>query len=234
MQNVKVLLIEDEPAILRMVQYLLTDEGMTVFTATNGREGLRRFYDIRPDLIVLDLMMPEMDGWETCQRIREMADVPIMMLTARGQDEDMVRGLSTGADDYMVKPFSPEVLLARIQALLRRTGWAKEAEAPAIFNDGRLQIDLEARRVTVAGKPIRLTATEFQLLAYMVANAGRVLTFRQILENVWGWEYQDDTQFARLYTWRLRQKLEKDPKNPNYILTEYGVGYRFERPMRTN
>lgn len=234
MQNVKVLLIEDDPAILRMVQYLLTDEGMTAVTARNGLEGLRCFYATRPDLVILDLMMPELDGWETCQRIREMADVPILMLTARGQDEDMVRGLSTGADDYMVKPFSPEVLVARIHALLRRTGWAKEAETPVVFSDERLQIDLEARRVTVAGKPIRLTATEFQLLAYLVANAGRVLTFRQILENVWGWEYQDDTQFARLYTWRLRQKLEQDPKHPNYILTEYGVGYRFEKPVRAN
>ncbi len=234
MPSVKVLLIEDDPAILRMVQYLLTDEGMTVVTARNGLEGLRSFYATRPDLVILDLMMPELDGWETCRRIREMVDVPIMMLTARGQDEDMVRGLSTGADDYMVKPFSPEVLVARIQALLRRTAWAKETETPAVFCDERLHIDLEARRVTVAGKPIRLTATEFQLLAYLVANAGRVLTFRQILENVWGWEYQDDTQFARLYTWRLRQKLEQDPKNPNYILTEYGVGYRFEKPVRAN
>ncbi|HAJ38420.1 MAG TPA: DNA-binding response regulator [Chloroflexi bacterium] len=234
MPNITVLLVEDDPAILRMVQYLLTDEGMTVVTARNGLEGLRCFYAARPDLVILDLMMPELDGWETCQRIRELADVPILMLTARGQDEDMVRGLSTGADDYMVKPFSPEVLVARIQALLRRTGWAKEAATPVVFSDERLQIDLEARRVTVAGKPIRLTATEFQLLAYLVANAGRVLTFRQILENVWGWEYQDDTQFARLYTWRLRQKLEQDPKNPNYILTEYGVGYRFEKPVRAN
>lgn len=227
--NTKVLTIEDDPALLRLVQYTLAEEGMDVATAANGRDGLRQFYALQPELVILDLMMPEMDGWETCRRIREMADVPIMMLTARGQDEDMVRGLGLGADDYMVKPFSPEVLVARTQALLRRSRMARPEKAPAVYRDDRLFVDLEARRVCVAGMPVRLTATEFKLLAFLVENAGRVMTFRQTLENVWGWEYQDDSHQARLYIWRLRQKIEADPKNPVYIQTEYGVGYRFEK-----
>lgn len=234
MHNAKILTIEDDPALLRLVQYTLAEEGMDVSTASNGRDGLRQFYSLQPELVILDLMMPEMDGWETCRRIREMADVPIMMLTARGQDEDMVRGLDIGADDYMVKPFSPEVLVARAQALLRRSRMARPEKAPAIYRDDRLFVDLEARRVCVEGIPVRLTATEFKLLAFLVENAGRVMTFRQTLENVWGWEYQDDSHQARLYIWRLRQKIETDPKNPVYIQTEYGVGYRFEKQARAN
>jgi len=163
-----------------------------------------------------------------------MADVPIMMLTARGQDEDMVRGLDIGADDYMVKPFSPEVLVARARALLRRNSMARPEKAPATYRDNRMFIDLDERRVCVDGMPVRLTATEFKLLAFLVENAGRVMTFRQTLENVWGWEYQDDSHQARLYIWRLRQKIEEDPKNPVYIQTEYGVGYRFEKQARSN
>jgi len=227
--NTKVLTIEDDPALLRLVQYTLAEEGMDVAIAANGRDGLRQFYSLQPELVILDLMMPEMDGWETCRRIREMADVPIMMLTARGQDEDMVRGLGLGADDYMVKPFSPEVLVARTQALLRRSRMARPEKAPAVYRDDRLFVDLEDRRVCVEGMPVRLTTTEFKLLAFLVENAGRVMTFRQTLENVWGWEYQDDSHQARLYIWRLRQKIEADPKSPVYIQTEYGVGYRFEK-----
>lgn len=232
--NTKVLTIEDDPALLRLVQYTLAEEGMDVATASNGRDGLRQFYALQPELVILDLMMPEMDGWEICRRIREMADVPIMMLTARGQEEDMVRGLDIGADDYMVKPFSPDVLVARTQALLRRSRMARTENAPVIYRDGRLYIDLESRRVCVEGIPVRLTATEFKLLAFLVENTGRVMTFRQTLENVWGWEYQDDSHQARLYIWRLRQKIEADPKNPVYIQTEYGIGYRFENQSRKN
>lgn len=229
-----VLTIEDDPALQRLVQYTLSEEGLDVVTASNGREGLRQFYAVQPGLVILDLMMPEMDGWETCRRIRDMADTPILMLTARSQNEDMVRGLNIGADDYMVKPFSPEVLVARANALMRRArlnSTAPMAAPPTLYRDEHLYIDLDERRVLVKGQPVRLTATEYSLLAYLVENAGRVLTFRQILENVWGWEYQDDTHQARLYIWRLRQKLEIDPKDPTYILTEYGVGYRFEKQL---
>ncbi len=230
MRNPTVLTIEDDPALLRLVEYTLSDRGMDVTTASNGREGLRQFYAVQPQLVVLDVMMPEMDGWETCRRIREMADVPILMLTARSQDEDVVRGLNIGADDYLVKPFSPEVLAARAQALLRRSSMSRVQKKPAAaYRDNRLLIDLVERRVLVDGVAVRLTATEFKLLAFLVENAGLVMTFRQTLENVWGWEYQDDTHQARLYIWRLRQKIEKDPKYPTYILTEYGVGYRFQK-----
>ncbi len=230
MSNPTVLTIEDDPALLRLVEYTLSDGGMEVATASNGREGLRQFYAVQPELVVLDVMMPEMDGWETCRRIREMADVPILMLTARGQDEDVVRGLNVGADDYLVKPFSPEILVARVQALLRRSSMGqREKKSTVAFRDDHLLIDLVERRVLVDGVAVHLTATEFKLLAFLVENAGLVMTFRQTLENVWGWEYQNDSHQARLYIWRLRQKIEKDPKNPVYILTEYGVGYRFQK-----
>lgn len=233
MHDKKVLVVDDDPTLLRLVEYTFAEEAQQVFTASNGAEGLRQFYANQPDLVILDVAMPEMDGYETCRRIRQLADVPIIMLTAFGQNEDIIRGLEAGADDYVTKPFSPEVLVARAKAVLRRAALPPIDEKPVTYRDARVTIDLHERRVIVDGIPIKLTATEYRLLAYMVENAGRVLTFRQMLENVWGWEYQDDTDQARLYIWRLRQKLEADPKNPRYIQTEYGVGYRFEKQLGT-
>ena len=229
MHDKKVLVVDDDLTLLRLVEYTFAEEAQQVLTASNGADGLRQFYANQPDLVILDVAMPEMDGYETCRRIRQLADVPIIMLTARGQNEDIIRGLEAGADDYVTKPFSPEVLVARAKAVLRRAALPPVDEKPVSYRDARITVDLFDRRVIVDGSPVKLTATEYRLLAYMVENAGRVLTFRQMLENVWGWEYQDDTDQARLYIWRLRQKIEADPKNPRYILTEYGVGYRFEK-----
>lgn len=230
MEGNRVLVVDDDPALLPLIEYTFAKEGYEVYTASDGREALRQFFDHRPDLVILDIMMPGMDGWETCRRMREVSDVPIMMLTARGQDEDIIRGLEYGADDYMTKPFSIKVLLARARAVLRRAALPPvEYEDPAIYGDDYLTVDLKERRVTVKGESVKLTPTEYRLLAYLVHNAGHVLTSQQILENVWGWEYQNDLDYVRVYVWHLRQKLEEDPKNPRYILTELGAGYRFQK-----
>jgi DNA-binding response OmpR family regulator len=230
MEEKRVLVVDDDPALLPLIEYTFAREGYEVLTACDGKEALREFFTHKPDLVILDIMMPRMDGWEACRRIREVSDVPIVMLTARGQDEDIVRGLEYGADDYLTKPFSIKVLLAHARAVLRRAALPPvEFTEPTIYADDFLTIDLKERRVTVQGEPVKLTATEYRLLAYLVQNAGQVLTFTQILQNVWGWEYQDDLDYVRVYVWHLRQKLEQDPKNPKYIQTEIGLGYRFEK-----
>jgi len=230
MEEKKVLVVDDDPALLPLIEYTFAREGYEVLTACDGKEALKEFFAHKPDLVILDIMMPRMDGWETCRRIREVSDVPIVMLTARGQDEDIVRGLEYGADDYLTKPFSIKVLLAHARAVLRRAALPPvEYAEPTTYADDFLTIDLKERRVTVGGEPVKLTPTEYRLLAYLVQNAGQVLTFTQILQNVWGWEYQDDLDYVRVYVWHLRQKLEQDPKNPRYIQTELGVGYRFEK-----
>lgn len=232
MEEYSVLVVDDDPALLPLMEYTFAKEGYEVYTAADGREALRQFYAHRPDLIILDIMMPGMDGWETCRRIREVSDVPILMLTARGQDEDIIRGLEYGADDYMTKPFSIKVLLAHARAVLRRAALPPpDYGEPTTYRDEYLTVDLKERRVTVNGDSVKLTPTEYRLLAYLVQNAGQVLTFQQILENVWGWEYQDELDYVRVYVWHLRQKLEEDPKNPKYILTELGAGYRFEKAI---
>ena len=223
------LVIDDDSNLLRLLAYTFSSIGAVVYTAESGEEGLRQFYAQQPDLIILDVKMPEMDGWEVCARIRQLSDVPIIFLTALARDEDIVRGLDCGAIDYVTKPFRPKVLVARAQAALRRTEIASGRSKLPSYRDDYLTIDLEARRVLVCGEPVKLTATEYQLLAYLVENAGRVLTFQQILENIWGWEYQDSINYVHVYMWHLRNKLEEDPKNPRYLLTEHGVGYRFER-----
>ncbi len=229
MQDKKILVVDDDPALVRMVQRALTETGSSVITATNGQDGLRRFYDQRPDLVILDIVMSKMDGWETCRSIRQMSNVPIIMLTAQGSDADIMRGLDYGADDYVVKPFSIDVLLARVRAVLRRAALPAEESQAITYHDDYLLIDLDKRRIVVNGQPIKLTATEYKLLAYLVQNAGRVLSFEQILQHVWGWEYRDSTDYVHVYVSHLRQKIEPDPKQPRYIVTEHGVGYVFER-----
>ncbi|HJX37066.1 MAG TPA: response regulator transcription factor [Anaerolineae bacterium] len=230
MQNEKVLVVDDDPALLPLIEYTFAREGYQVSAASDGKEALRSFFADRPHLVILDIMMPRMDGWETCRRIREVSEVPIIMLTAKGQDEDIIRGLEYGADDYLTKPFSIKVLLARARAVLRRAALPPvERDKPVVYADDYLSVDLGERRVTVEGETVKLTPTEYRLLAYLVENAGQVLTFQQILQSVWGWEYQDDLDYVRVYVWHLRQKLERDPKNPRYVQTEMGVGYRFER-----
>ncbi len=230
MENKKILVIDDDPHLRRLIEATLTQAGGVVFTAADGEEGLREFYARQPDLVVLDVMMPKMDGWETCRMIRRLSNVPIVMLTARGQEDDIIRGLELGADDYITKPFSVKVLVARTQAALRRgTTEPAMVEASSSYQDGYLTVDLAERRVYVKGEPVKLTAKEFDLLQCLLENAGRVLTLQQILEWVWGWEYQDELDYVRVYMWHLRQKIEADPQQPRYLMTEHGVGYRFEK-----
>jgi DNA-binding response OmpR family regulator len=229
LHNRKILVIDDDPEIIELLELMLSRAGATIVAACSGEEGLRQFYAHRPDLIVLDVMMPGMDGLEVCRRIRQLSDVPIIMLTVLGGADDVLRGLEAGADDYVAKPFSCEVLVARAQALMRRSEQSGKEERPVIYDDGYLAIDLQQRKVSVRREPVKLSRTEFKLLAYLLRNAGQLLTYEQILEQVWGVECLDSVHYVHVYTHRLRQKLEKDPANPAYLLNEPGEGYRFKQ-----
>jgi DNA-binding response OmpR family regulator len=226
-----VLVVEDQADLRHMLEVILSGKGAHVIEAADGQDGLRQFFAHQPDLVLLDLMMPEMHGRDVCRRIRRVSATPIIMLTAALRDEDIIRGLESGADDYVVKPFSPNVLLARIRAVLRRqTPRANEKGSPS-FDDGYLTIDLDQRRVQVSGQPVKLSRTEFRLLAYLVRNAGQVLTFRQILDYVWGMGYEGRIDYVHVYISYLRGKLEADPRQPRYLLSERGVGYTFPRSI---
>ena len=227
MDGKKILVIDDDFYVRQLVKTAFAQEGAEVFVAADGQEGLRQFYKHQPDLVVIDLMMPEMDGWEASQRMLDMSDVPIIMLTSLHTDEDMIRGLDQGAIDYVTKPFSPKVLIARAKAALRHA--PARTTQPPVFQDEHLTIDLREQRVLVGGEPAKLTKTEYKLLTYLLRNAGRVLTFQQILEHVWGWEYLESIEYVHVYVSRLRQKLEENPKSPRYLITEYGLGYRFQK-----
>ena len=231
LQGKKILIIDDEPTMLRLVEVIVARAGAKVYTATNGEEGLRQFHTCQPDIVILDVMMPGVDGFETCRLIRRFSDVPIIMLTVLERDKDVIRGFDSGADDYVIKPFNPDVLVARARAVLHRTALPSLAQEPEpiIYDDGYLTIDMKGRRVFVQGEPVKLSAKEYQLLTYLFQNAGQVLTFRQISENIWGWEYRDNTDYVHVYVHRLRQKLEQNPQRPNYLVTAHGVGYRFDR-----
>lgn len=226
--NDKILIIDDEPILVELIQFNLEEEGYEVSTARNGQEGMRLFYTNRPDVVILDLMMPKLDGYEVCRRIREMAETPIIMLTAKGREEDVIKGLDLGADDYLTKPFRVGILLARVRAVLRRARAEPTLIEGPTYSDGYLSIDLEARRVTVDDKIVKLTPTEYKLLALLVRNKGRLLEFRTMLQQVWGFEYIDEIDYLRVYIWHLRRKLEPEPKKPIYLINELNVGYRFE------
>jgi two-component system, OmpR family, KDP operon response regulator KdpE len=224
----KLLIIDDDPILSELLAYNLETKGYTMLRAKDGKEGLRQFEQGKPDLVILDLTMPVLNGWEVCKRIRQASDTPIIMLTAQGSEDDIVRGLDLGADDYLTKPFQIRVLLARIRANLRRSqSYNNVQEAAATYDDGYLSIDIQERMIKLNGDPVRLTPTEFKLLAYLVKNAGRILESRQILESVWGFEYIDDVDYLRVYIWHLRRKIEPNPKEPIYLLNELNVGYRF-------
>jgi two-component system KDP operon response regulator KdpE len=223
----KILVVDDDPMLSELVAYNLQADGYEVVTAGDGQEGLRQFYSERPDLVILDVAMPKLDGYQVCQRIREMSDTPVIMLTARGQEEEIIRGLDLGADDYITKPFQVTVLSARVRATLRRAKTEPMVGDGPNYSDPYLTIDLEARQITVDGEMVKLTPTEFKLLAVLVRNKGRVVEFRQLLESVWGFEYIDDVDYLRVYIWHLRRKLEPDSKEPIYLLNELNVGYRF-------
>jgi len=227
----KILIVDDEPTFVSLVSKALSHKGYEVFTASDGQEALRLLFSHKPDLVLLDVMMPKMDGWQTCSRIREICDVPIVILTGkRKSEEDLVCGLDYGADDYLIKPVGNRELVARVRAILRR------AESPSsqgvkktTYSDNLLTVDVAERRVIVNGERVRLTPTEFKLFALLVENAGRILTHKQLLEKVWGWEYVDDVDHVRIYIWHLRRKIEPDPAQPRYIITEPGVGYYFQK-----
>ena len=229
MRNKKVLIIDDDTFIRRMVEEAFLQEKAHVITAANGHEGLQKFFSERPELVILDVVMPYVDGWETLRQIRNMANTPVIMLTSLKEDKDIVRGLEDGAVDYVTKPFSPKVLVARAKVAMRQLEAIAKPKRPTGFEDDYLNIDIENHRVTANGDPVKLTKTEFRLLTYLVNHAGMVLSFEKILENVWGWEYQDSIQYVHVYMSRLRQKLEPNPKEPRYFMTEFGVGYRFDK-----
>ncbi len=227
-----VLIVDDEPGFINMVGKVLAHQGYTVASAADGQEALRLMFTRKPDLVLLDVMMPRMNGWQTCRRIREVSDVPVIMLTGQQKSEaDIVRGLDYGADEYLIKPVSSRELSARVRAVLRRAELPSSLEAGGgvDYSDDHLTVDIAKRHVTVDGERVRLTPTEFRLLALLVKNAGRVLTHQQLLEAVWGWEYQDDIDHVRIYIWHLRQKIEPEASQPRYIITEPGVGYYFRK-----
>jgi two-component system KDP operon response regulator KdpE len=227
----KILIVDDEQAIRDALGRKLRREGFTVFLAGNGIDGLRLFHAERPDIVVLDIVMPEMDGLTVCRRIREVAETPVMMLSANAiTEEDIVQGLNAGADEYLVKPPRLNEFVARVQALLRRSQMSG-GETETGYNDGYLSVDLQRRHVHVGGTKVHLTPTEFKLLTVLMDNAGRVVTQRELLEQVWGHEYVDDIYYPRVYISQLRRKVEPDPADPKYIITDHRVGYRFEKQV---
>lgn len=229
-QRQRILIVDDEPEALKYVGANLRARGYQVFTAGDGTEALKVAGEQVLDLILLDITMPGPDGFEVCQAVRRESDVPIIMLSARGQERDKVRALDAGADDYMTKPFGIEELLARVRAALRRAAKSDSGPVAPIVAEG-LQLDFGKRKVSVRGQDVSLTPTEYNLLAYLARNAGKVLTHRAILQSVWGPEYGDENDYLWAYVRRLRRKIEPDPQQPRYILTEPSVGYRFEAPQ---
>lgn len=226
-ERTHILVVDDEPRMVRFVRMNLDLEGYSVSEANTGFEALEKVRSELPDLVLLDVMLPEMDGFETLQEIRRVSTVPVIMLTVKGEETDRIRGLDLGADDYVTKPFSPRELVSRIRAVLRRADMAVPATRSLIEVDDELQIDFQNRAVHVRGEEIKLRPTEYRLLYHLVNNAGWVMTHDMLLSKVWGYEYRNDQQILRLYITYLRKKIESDSSQPKYILTERGVGYRF-------
>ncbi len=227
MNQKKVLVVDDEPMMCRLISSIFGDEGAIVSSANSGEEGLILFQAMQPDLVILDILMPSPDGWEVCRQIRDQSDVPIIMLTVLNRSEEIVRALDIGADDYMIKPFDRKVLLARARAILRRSEIVNPLNFNPAYDDGYLAIDVNGEQVTILGKPIRLTATEFDVLAHLYNNSGNVCTFTEILKSIWGEQYKYRAEYIHVYIWRLRQKLERNPRSPLYFISEHSLGYRF-------
>jgi DNA-binding response OmpR family regulator len=222
-----ILVVDDEPRMTRFIRMNLELEGYRVIEAYNGQEALDKVRTDLPDLVILDVMMPELDGFETLEMLREVSSVPVVMLTVRADEEDKVHGLELGADDYITKPFGARELASRVRAVLRRTQGPVTPEEAILQIDDRLSIDFNGRKVIVEGQRIKLRPTEFRLLYHLVENAGWVVPHETLLAKVWGYEYREEIQYLRLYITYLRQKIEPDPSHPRYIFTERGVGYRF-------
>ena len=222
-----ILIVDDEARIIRFVRINLEIEGFEVIEAGNGLEALESIRKNMPDLVLLDVMMPEMDGFETLRTIREFSDVPVIMLTVRNSEEDKVQGLDLGADDYITKPFSPRVLVSRVRAVLRRSQTLAPGEDAVLEIDDRLSFDINTQEVIVEGERVNLRPTEFRLLHHLIENAGWTVPHSTLLAKVWGYEYKDAISYLRIYINYLRKKIEPELSNPQYILTERGVGYRF-------
>ncbi|MBI2980300.1 MAG: response regulator transcription factor [Chloroflexi bacterium] len=228
MVKTRVLVVDDELSIIKFLRANLEGKGYEVLAATNGIEALQTFETELPDLVLLDIMMPKMDGFEVCRRLREWSQTPIIMLSARGDESDKVKCLDLGADDYITKPFGASELIARVKAVMRRTERAATTPTQPLFISGDLSINFIQRRVTVAGKEVKLTPTEYTLLQELVLNAGKVLTHTHLLNKVWGPEYREEREYLHVFVRRLRAKLEPNPTNPIYIVTVPGVGYQFK------
>ena len=223
-----ILVVDDEPRIIGFIRMNLELEGHQVIEAHDGLEALEAVRTKLPDIVLLDVMMPDLDGFETLRMLREFSEIPVIMLTAKGEENDRVYGLELGADDYITKPFGPRELSSRIKAVLRRYHTSASSPDEAVLKiDDRLSVDFNRREVIVNGEHIKLRPTEYRLLYHLIQNAGWTVPHDQLLAKVWGYEYRDEAHYVRLYVNYLREKIEEDPSNPRYILTERGVGYRF-------
>jgi two-component system, OmpR family, KDP operon response regulator KdpE len=225
--NITVLVVDDEPRLVDVLRMDLEMEHYRVLEASNGLEALERLKKDLPDLVLLDVMMPEMDGFETLRRIREVSNIPVIMVTVRNEESDRIRGLEIGADDYITKPYNLRELQTRIKAVLRRTFMPAPPRKTRIVVDRDLTIDFSKNEIWLRGHKVTLRPTEYKLLYHLVNNAGRLMTHEALLSKVWGPEYRDEAHYLRLYVTYLRQKLERDPAHPKYIVTERGMGYRF-------
>ncbi len=223
MQQRRILIVDDEAGLRELVRINLEHEGFDVFQAENGAQSLTAVQEHQPDMVIMDVMMPEMDGWEACRKLREFSTVPVLMLTARVQSQDIVTGLDSGADDYLVKPFNMDELMARVRALLRRV---PSPNRPINAGNGEIQIDKQKREVRVRNELVDLTPTEYDLLLLLAENVGVVMEHEALLRGVWGQEYTKDNDYLKVYIWHLRRKIEMDPRDPKLLLTEWGVGYR--------
>jgi two-component system KDP operon response regulator KdpE len=226
--SLHILVVDDERPLRDFVRRNLEVRGYQIFTASNGLEALAIFKNEHLQLVIMDIMMPHMDGLEATRRIRQDSHVPIIVLTAMGEEADKVRAFDLGADDYLTKPFGVGELLARVKAVLRRADWSETPTQEENIVRGEIAIDLERHKVRVRGQGIQITPTEYNLLVYLMKNAGKVLHHRTILQHVWGSDYGDEAEYLRVYIGKLRQKIETDPLKPRYLHTEHGIGYRFE------
>ncbi len=226
MMRSKILVVDDEVRLVRLVRGVLEADGFDVQTASTGRQGLELVEVGQPDLVLLDILLPgEMDGYEVCRRIRQRFPVPVIMLTAKAQENDKIRGFEAGADDYLTKPFSARELLARVKAVLRRSASPDQPHRSQVISCGDLTLDLTQRRVTVENREVVLTATEYRLLAELAQNAGKVMLHEELLARVWGPDYRNELEYLRAYIRYLRRKIEQDPARPRYLLSRPGIGY---------
>lgn len=230
MSNELVLIVDDEKTLVKALSFNLEKEGFRTEKAYNGQEALDKVSEIKPDIVILDLMLPELDGFEVCRRIRKKLDVPIIMLTARGEDIDKVLGLELGADDYLTKPFNSRELVARIKSILRRSTFREEVPKKQI-QIGKMQIDLLQHRVRLEDKEVNLTSKEFALLSFLAANAGNVYSRQQLLEQVWGYDHYGDVRTVDVHIRHIREKIEEDPGNPELIITIWGTGYKIREDI---